>query len=244
MPKSPTRNPLYVQVADYVMQQIAAGSYRPHQAIPTEWQLAKKLDVSQGTVRKGLDELVFKQILYRQQGVGTFVADQYGDWGLYGLVGMFEKESHSFFPKSEVLSVVAVHAGNEISDLLYLRAANPLVWKVLVLWRHQIHLVALDEIFLPYERLQDLNRRQLMTRLGIESLLLKEYELRLNDTSCMVSVGGLSVDLANVLKVSAEEPVLYMQIKKTDAYGEMMMLKRRYILTRHYQLNLSANSIV
>ena len=244
MPKSPTRNPLYVQVADYVMQQIAAGSYRPHQAIPTEWQLAKKLDVSQGTVRKGLDELVFKQILYRQQGVGTFVADQYGDWGLYGLVGMFEKESHSFFPKSEVLSVVAVHAGNEISDLLYLRAANPLVWKVLVLWRHQIHLVALDEIFLPYERLQDLNRRQLMTRLGIENLLLKEYELRLNDASCMVSVGGLSVDLANVLKVSAEEPVLYMQIKKTDAYGEMMMLKRRYILTRHYQLNLSANSIV
>ena len=244
MPKSPTRNPLYAQVADYVMQQIAAGSYRPHQAIPTEWQLAKKLDVSQGTVRKGLDELVFKQILYRQQGVGTFVAEQYGDWGLYGLVGMFEKESHSFFPKSEVLSVVAVHAGNEISDLLYLRAANPLVWKVLVLWRHQIHLVALDEIFLPYERLQDLNRRQLMTRLGIESLLLKEYELRLNDASCMVSVGGLSVDLANVLKVSAEEPVLYMQIKKTDAYGEMMMLKRRYILTRHYQLNLSANSIV
>ena len=244
MPKSPTRNPLYAQVADYVMQQIAAGSYRPHQAIPTEWQLAKKLDVSQGTVRKGLDELVFKQILYRQQGVGTFVADQYGDWGLYGLVGMFEKESHSFFPKSEVLSVVAVHAGNEISDLLYLRAANPLVWKVLVLWRHQIHLVALDEIFLPYERLQDLNRRQLMTRLGIESLLLKEYELRLNDASCMVSVGGLSVDLANVVKVSAEEPVLYMQIKKTDAYGEMMMLKRRYILTRHYQLNLSANSIV
>ena len=244
MPKSPTRNPLYAQVADYVMQQIAAGSYRPHQAIPTEWQLARKLDVSQGTVRKGLDELVFKQILYRQQGVGTFVADQYGDWGLYGLVGMFEKESHSFFPKSEVLSVVAVHAGNEISDLLYLRAANPLVWKVLVLWRHQIHLVALDEIFLPYERLQDLNRRQLMTRLGIESLLLKEYELRLNDASCMVSVGGLSVDLANVLKVSAEEPVLYMQIKKTDAYGEMMMLKRRYILTRHYQLNLSANSIV
>ena len=244
MPKSPTRNPLYAQVADYVMQQIAAGSYRPHQAIPTEWQLAKKLDVSQGTVRKGLDELVFKQILYRQQGVGTFVADQYGDWGLYGLVGMFEKESHSFFPKSEVLSVVAVHAGNEISDLLYLRAANPLVWKVLVLWRHQIHLVALDEIFLPYERLQDLNRRQLMTRLGIESLLLKEYELRLNDASCMVSVGGLSVDLANVLKVSAEEPVLYMQIKKTDTQGEMMMLKRRYILTRHYQLNLSANSIV
>ena len=244
MPKSPTRNPLYVQVADYVMQQIAAGSYRPHQAIPTEWQLAKKLDVSQGTVRKGLDELVFKQILYRQQGVGTFVADQYGDWGLYGLVGMFEKESHSFFPKSEVLSVVAVHAGNEISDLLYLRAANPLVWKVLVLWRHQIHLVALDEVFLPYERLQDLNRRQLMTRLGIESLLLKEYELRLGDASCMVSVGGLSADLANVLKVSAEEPVLYMQIKKTDASGEMMMLKRRYILTRHYQLNLSANSIV
>ena len=45
MPKPPTRNPLYAQVADYVMQQIAAGTYMPHQAIPTEWQLAKKLEV-------------------------------------------------------------------------------------------------------------------------------------------------------------------------------------------------------
>ena len=140
--------------------------------------------------------------------------------------------------------MVAVHAGNEISDLLHLRAANPLVWKVLVLWRHQINTVALDEVFLPYERLQDLNRRQLITRLSIESLLLKEYEVRLNHLSCMASVGGLNAELASVLKVSAEEPVLYMQIKKTDANGEMMMLKRRYILTRHYQLNLSANSIV
>lgn len=240
MPKPTARNPLYLQVAEYVLQQIAADTYKPHRAIPTEWQLAKKLGVSQGTVRKGLDELVAKHILYRQQGVGTFVADQYGDWGQFGLVGVHDKDARITFPKSEVLSVVAVHASSEIGDLLNLKAGSPLVWRILMLWRHQIHAVALDELYLPYERLHEFNRRQLATRLNIGDLLLREYEIGLRQLSCMLSVGGLSSEQASTLKVSVDEPVLFMQSKNTDANGEMIMLKQRYLLTRHYHLSVSA----
>ena len=244
MSKSTLKNPLYVQVAAFVQQQIAAGIYKPHQAIPTEFQLAKKLDVSQGTVRKGLEELVAKQVLYRQQGVGTFVADQYGDWGRYGLVSVFDKDGRVVFPKHEVLSVAAVHGGNEINQLLGVKLGHSLVWRVLVLWRQQIQVVALDEVYLPYERLPELNRRQLSTRLGVGDLLLKEYEVNLQPYSCKLGVGGLSTEQANILKVSSEEPVLFMQMKNIDSKGEMMMLCKRYILTRHYQLNMSAVALV
>lgn len=244
MSKPTTRNPLYVQVADYVMQQIAADIYKPHHAIPTEWQLAKKLDVSQGTVRKGLDDLVARNVLYRQQGVGTFVADQYGDWGQHGLVGVYDKDTHVIYPKFEVLSVVAVHADNEIVGLLNLKTISSLVWRVLIVWRHQIHTVALDELYLPYEKLPELNRRQLITRLNIGDLLLKEYEIRLKQTNARVGVGGLNPEQASILKVSADEPILFMQIRHEDASKQLLMMRKRYVLTRHYQLNLSTVPMV
>lgn len=238
MAKQTARNPLYVQVAEFVLQQIAAGVYRPHHAIPTEWQLAKKLDVSQGTVRKGLDDLVARHILYRQQGVGTFVGDQYGDWGRFGLVGVHDHESHLTYPKSEVLSIVAVHAPADVIAALSMRQTGAsLVWRILVVWRYQIHLVAMDEVYLSYERFGELNRRQLSTRMSIGDLLLKEYEVRLNTESCVMSVGGLSTEQASILKVSSEEAVLFLRIKCADASGEAVMVKRRYVLTRHYHLN-------
>lgn len=240
MSKPTSKNPLYVQVAAFVRQQIAAGIYKPHQAIPTEFQLAKKLDVSQGTVRKGLEELAAKKVLYRQQGVGTFVADQYGDWGRYGLVNVFDKESHVIFPKHEILSVAAVHVGADINQLFNVRIGNPLMWRVLIVWRHQIHVVALEEVYLPYETLPDFNRRQLSTRLSVGDLLLKEYSVGVVEQACVIGVGGLNTEQASILKVSAEEPVLFMQMKSADSKGEMVMVQKRYILTRHYQLNLSA----
>ena len=240
MSKPTSKNPLYAQVAAFVQQQIASGIYKPHEAIPTEFQLAKKLDVSQGTVRKGLEELVAKKVLYRQQGVGTFVADQYGDWGGYALVGVFDKQSHTVFPKHEILSVAAVHVGADIKQLFDVKMGNPLMWRVLILWRHQIHMVAIEEAYLPYERLPDFNRRQLSTRLSVGNLLLREYGVEVVKAGCVIGVGGLNAEQASILKVSSDEPALLMQMKSVDAQGQMLMFQKRHILTRHYQLNLTA----
>ena len=44
-------------------------------AIPSESQLSKLLDVSVGTIRKAVDKLENNNTLYRQHGKGTFVSD-------------------------------------------------------------------------------------------------------------------------------------------------------------------------
>lgn len=66
--------PLYRQVYDYLIDQIAAGAWKPGTALPSEPELGRQLGVSQGTVRKALDELTSNGVMERHQGKGTFVA--------------------------------------------------------------------------------------------------------------------------------------------------------------------------
>ena len=66
--------PLYKEVKRLLTETLSNGEWKPGTAIPSERILAARFNVSIGTVRKAVDELVGENILIRQQGRGTFVA--------------------------------------------------------------------------------------------------------------------------------------------------------------------------
>src|SRR5579863_1126403 len=66
--------PLYEQIKALITQYLVAGKWSPGEPIPSELELASRYRVSQGTVRKAIDELAAANILVRRQGKGTFVA--------------------------------------------------------------------------------------------------------------------------------------------------------------------------
>jgi GntR family transcriptional regulator len=66
---------LYLQVRDYLAQQIARGTFKPGAALPNELEFAEQLGVSLGTLRKGLETLEKERLITRRQGSGTFVRD-------------------------------------------------------------------------------------------------------------------------------------------------------------------------
>ena len=68
------QQPLYQHVEDYIREQINDGHLTPGDLIPSEPRLSKELNVSQGTVKKALDNLVWQGLLFRHQGKGTFVS--------------------------------------------------------------------------------------------------------------------------------------------------------------------------
>jgi GntR family transcriptional regulator len=71
---SPTFSPLYRQIKSLILQSLEGGEWRPGDAIPSEMELAVRFGVSQGTVRKAIDELAAENLLLRRQGKGTYVA--------------------------------------------------------------------------------------------------------------------------------------------------------------------------
>jgi GntR family transcriptional regulator len=71
---APTFSPLYRQIKQLIMGNLESGEWGPGDAIPSESELAGRFGVSQGTVRKAIDEMAAENLLVRQQGKGTFVA--------------------------------------------------------------------------------------------------------------------------------------------------------------------------
>src|SRR5262249_5221027 len=72
--ESPDFRPLYAQVKELLIARLVRGEWRPGGVLPSEFSLAATFGVSQGTVRKALDEMAAQNLVVRRQGRGTFVA--------------------------------------------------------------------------------------------------------------------------------------------------------------------------
>lgn len=83
MASIPDFQPLYRQVYAVLVQRISDGAWRPAQALPSEQALAGELGVSQGTVRKAMDALANENLILRQQGKGSFVAEHTQEHALF-----------------------------------------------------------------------------------------------------------------------------------------------------------------
>ena len=69
---TPAFQPLYQQIKSLITQGLISGEWSPGSVIPSEIELARRYEVSQGTVRKAINELAAENLLVRHQGKGTF----------------------------------------------------------------------------------------------------------------------------------------------------------------------------
>ncbi len=137
--------PLYRQAEMALRDDIRSGRWRPGQPIPTEKELAKDHKVSQGTMRIAILELVKAGILYRKQGVGTFIAglrlDQSADrFFRYGL----HNDSKLLVPETQLLGKDTVKADARTAEALRIKTGAK------VGWLRRLRLYS-DEPFLYYD---------------------------------------------------------------------------------------------
>lgn len=72
----PQGGPLYLQLKRWIEDAVATGVVKSGDALPSERDLALKVDVSRVTVRKAVQQLVRDGVLVQRHGSGTFVAPQ------------------------------------------------------------------------------------------------------------------------------------------------------------------------
>jgi GntR family transcriptional regulator len=76
----PEARPLYLQVKDHLIRRVLAGDWQPGAMLPSEMKLAEEYALSQGTVRRAIEEMAVEGLVNRQSGRGTFVASHKGDY--------------------------------------------------------------------------------------------------------------------------------------------------------------------
>ena len=121
--------PLYRVVEDYLLEFIESGQLVSGDLIPSEPQLAATLNVSQGTVKKAIDNLVWEKKLYRHQGKGTYVSRLDFNNSLFRYVSYGDVEGADVRIDKET-SKRYIETGNEVicrkmkvpddTDLLYI----------------------------------------------------------------------------------------------------------------------------
>ncbi len=104
--------PLYRQVKDEFLKRMVDGVWPAGFLLPSEGQLAADIGVSQGTVRKALDELSAENLLVRQQGRGTFVAQHDEKRILFQFFKLVPDDGVARFPESVVLEA-GVHLATQ-----------------------------------------------------------------------------------------------------------------------------------
>jgi GntR family transcriptional regulator len=99
----PGFRPLYQQVRDLLRQRITEGVWGPGEPLPAEPRLAAELGVSQGTVRKALDELAAANLVDRHQGRGTYVTRQTAERALFHFFHIVDATGRRVIPSSRTL---------------------------------------------------------------------------------------------------------------------------------------------
>lgn len=237
---TPAFSPLYQQIKGLILQSLQAGEWRPGELIPSEMELAARFKVSQGTVRKAIDELAAENLVMRRQGKGTFVAThtaqqvQYRFLKLHPDVGNLEGEGRAH---RNIVECKRVRAPAEIARLLALRSGDTVVQVRRVLSFSGIPTI-LEDIWLPGHAFKGLTAEQMTAYKGPTYAMFEgDYGVRMVRAEEKLRAVLPDETQAQLLKVSTATPLLSVE-RVAYTYNDIPMELRRGIYrtdTHHYK---------
>ncbi len=142
--------PLYVQIKELLINKINNKEWLPGDAIPSEIALAKSLNVSLGTIRKAIEELVNNNILDRKQGKGTFVKTHDMYRALFHFFHLVSKNGDKVIPHSKILSLTKRLPTTQELDKLQLTNGEKVI-NILRTRDLEDQTIILETIILPYK---------------------------------------------------------------------------------------------
>lgn len=165
--------PLYRQVEQGI-QALIRSSRSKHKLRFTDAELAERFGVSRITVRRAIDELVNTGVLYRIQGVGTFVRSQKLSEKL--TLSSFLDPWKSEHPRTEVR--VAVLHRVEADEKRAARLNVPVGTKLIYVQRHRLDrskVVAVDHRYLRADLARRLTAQEVRTASLVDYLRVREH---------------------------------------------------------------------
>ena len=235
---SPTFSPLYQQIKSLILQSLQSGEWKPGEMIPSEMELAARYKVSQGTVRKAIDELAAENLVARRQGKGTFVTTHHEDVVKFRFLRLVPDEGEPHYGASRVLECKRLRAPAEIARLLDIRTGDRAVQIRRVLF-FSGEATVLDDIWLLGANFKGLTAEKLTEWKGpMYALFEAEFGTRMVRATEKIRAVSADETAAALLSVEPGSPLLSVE-RVSFTYGDRPVEVRRglYVTTRHYYQN-------
>ncbi len=242
-PGTPSFSPLYQQIKQLLVQGLQAGEWLPGQAIPSEMDLAARFKVSQGTVRKAIDELAAENMLVRRQGKGTFVATHAEQSTQYRFLRLTADDGNAAPLSRRLLDCRRMRAPAEVARALQLKAGEAAVQVRRLLLAGAgaaARPVVLDDLWLPGSLFTGLSAGRMEAWRGpLYRLFEAEFAVHMVRAEEKIRAVAAAADDAAQLAVAPGSPLLQVE-RLSFTYGDRPVEWRRglYHTAEHHYRNL------
>ena len=241
---TPAFSPLYQQIKGLILQSLQAGEWKPGEAIPSEMDLAARYRLSQGTVRKAIDELAAGNMVVRRQGKGTFVATHSEHHVQYRFLKLMPDEGDldSEGPAHRtVLECKRTRASADVARALQLRTGDAVVQIRRVLAFGEVPTI-LEDLWLPGSAFKGLTAEQMANYQG-PTYAMYEVDFGVQMVRAQEKIRAVAADAqqAAILDVAKGTPLLSVE-RLAFTYNDTPMELRRGLYrtdTHHYRNELS-----
>jgi len=237
---TPAFSPLYQQIKGLILQSMQDGEWKPGEMIPSEMDLAARYRVSQGTVRKAIDELSSENLVVRRQGKGTFVAThaeqhvQYRFLKLQPDTGDVQSEGPA---QRTIIDCKRLRASADIARALSLRSGDAVLQVRRVLSFGGVPTI-LEDLWLPGQPFKGLTAERLSDYHGpMYGLFETEFGVRMVRADERLRAINPDDEQARLLEVSPTTPLLSVE-RVAYTYNDTPMELRRGLYrtdTHHYR---------
>lgn len=235
---APAFSPLYQQIKSLIMQGLQSGEWRPGESIPSELELASRYRVSQGTVRKAIDELATENLLVRRQGKGTFVATHAEAQTSFRFLRLRALTEEPVVLDRRFIDCRRLRAPAEVAKSLQLRTGDTVVQVRRTLSVRQSPVV-LDEIWLPGGLFKGLSAERLGDYRGpMYAFFETEFGVRMIRAEERIRAVAADTETAGLMQVDPGSALLSVE-RLTYTYGDRPVEVRRglYNTEHHYYRN-------
>ena len=243
-PATPAFSPLYQQIKGLILQSLQSGEWKPGEAIPSEMDLATRYRVSQGTVRKAIDELATSNLVVRRQGKGTFVAthaEQHVQFRFLKLVPDSGTPGSEGPAQREIIECRRTRATADVARALALRSGDAVLQARRVLSFAGIPTI-LEDIWLPAAPFKGLTAERLADYHGpMYALFETEFNMRMVRAEEKIRAESAIDGREQLLKVEHGTPLLSVERIAYTYQNVPMELRRGYYRTdtHHYHNTLN-----
>ncbi len=238
---SPAFSPLYQQIKALITRSLQAGEWKPGEAIPSETDLAGRFKVSQGTVRKAIDELAAENLLVRRQGKGTFVATHAEQTVQYRFLRLAPDDGEPAGAQRRFIDCRRLRAPLDVARALQLKSGDAVVQVRRVL-SFRAQPVVLDDIWLPGQLFKGLTAERLSEYRGpMYRLFESEFGVRMIRAEEKIRAVAADAAAGQLLGVPPGSPLLSVE-RLSMTYGDKPVELRRGLYntaSHHYRNELS-----
>lgn len=235
---APSFSPLYQQIKALLTRSLQGGEWKPGEPIPSETELAARFKVSQGTVRKAIDELATENLLVRRQGKGTFVATHAEEKVQFRFLRLIPDEGDAGNMPRRFLDCRRMRAPADVAKALELKSGEAVVQVRRLLYFRE-RPVVLDDIWLVGAQFKGLTAERLSElRAPLYRLFESEFGVRMIRAEEKIRAVAASGTSAALLEVPEGTPLLSVE-RLSYTYGGKPVEWRRglYDTSTHFYRN-------